>query len=130
MDAVGELVVGLLILTGLAGILVPVLPGLILVAGSVVVWAIVERGGVAWAVAALAVAATIAGTVVKFLTPGRRLKAAGVPSSTMYFAGALAIVGFFALPVIGAPIGFVLGTYLAERCRLGGQPAGATTLIW
>lgn len=127
MDAVGELVVGLLILVGLAGILVPVLPGLIVVAGSVVVWAVVERDGAAWAIAGLAVALAIAGTVVKFLIPGRRMLAAGLPRSTMYLAGAAAIVGFFVLPVVGAPIAFVLATYLAERNRVGAERAATST---
>lgn len=127
MDALGEIVVGLLILAGLVGILLPVLPGLLLVAGVVIVWAFVERSAVAWAVAGFAVAAAAGGTVVKFLIPGRRLKASGVPGSTMLFAGALAIVGFFVIPVIGAPIGFVAGTYLAERRRLGAGVAGAST---
>lgn len=127
MDAVGEIVVGLLILTGLAGILIPILPGLILVAGSVVVWAFIDRSGAAWTVAAIAVALTVAGTVFKFLVPGRRLTASGVPRSTIWFAGALAIAGFFVIPVIGAPIGFVLGTYLAERRRVGTSVAGHST---
>lgn len=127
MDPVGEIVIGLLILTGLAGILIPVLPGLILVAGTVVVWAVVEGGGVAWAVAIFALSATVIGTVVKFLIPGKRIKQSGVPNSTMLFAGALAIAGFFVIPVIGAPIGFVVGTYLAERKRLGPEVAGAST---
>lgn len=127
MDAIGEIVIGLLILVGLAGILLPVLPGLILVAGAVVVWAVVVGSGVAWTVAIAAVLIAAAGTVVKFLIPGKKLKHAGVPMSTMYFAGALAIVGFFVIPVIGGPIGFVAGTYLAERRRLGAASAGAST---
>ena len=127
MDATAEIVIGLLILVGLAGILIPVLPGLILVAGVVVVWAIIVGTGVAWAVAAAAVLLTVAGTVVKFLIPGKRLKQSGVPMSTIYFAGALAIVGFFVIPIIGGPIGFVAGTYLAERRRLGPAKAGAST---
>ncbi len=127
MDVIGEIVIGLLILVGLAGILLPVLPGLILVAGAVVVWAVVVGSGVAWTVAIVAVLLAAAGTVVKFLIPGKRLKQAGVPTSTMYFAGVLAIVGFFVIPVIGGLIGFVAGTYLAERRRLGAANAGAST---
>lgn len=127
MDVVSEIVIGLLILVGLAGILLPVLPGLILVAGAVVVWAIVVGSGLAWTIATVAVLLAVAGTVVKFLVPGKRLKQAGVPNSTMYFAGALAIVGFFVIPVIGGPIGFVAGIYLAERRRLGAANAGAST---
>lgn len=127
MDATGEIVIGLLILVGLAGVLIPILPGLILVAGAVVVWAIVVGGGVAWTVALSALLLAVAGTVVKFLIPGRKLKEAGIPTSTIYFAGALAIVGFFVIPVIGGPIGFVVGTYLAERRRVGAGKAGAST---
>lgn len=127
MDLVGEIVIGLLILAGLVGILVPVLPGLVLVAAAVVVWAVVIRTGLAWTIATVAVALAAAGTVVKFLIPGKRLKQSGVPHSTMLFAGALAIVGFFVIPVIGGPIGFVAGVYLAERRRLGPATAGSST---
>ena len=44
---------------GLVGVVVQVLPGALLVLGAVVVWAAVEGTGVAWAVAALAVVATV-----------------------------------------------------------------------
>lgn len=127
MDPVGEIVLGLLILTGLVGILVPMLPGLVLVAGSVVVWAFLVGTGVGWSVAVLTVVLATGGTVFKFLVPGRRLKRSGVPTSTMLVAGLLAIVGFFVIPVVGAPIGFVAGTYLAERRRLGPLTAGPST---
>lgn len=127
MDPFGEVVVGLVLLVGLAGILLPILPGLVLEVGGVLVWAVVEGGGTAWAVATVAVALAVAGSVVKYLVPGRRLKAAGIPRSTLVAAGALAIVGFFVIPVVGAPIGFVAGTYLAERRRLGTEPAWPTT---
>lgn len=127
MTPLGEIVVGLVILVGLAGIVLPVLPGLLLEVAAVVTWAVVEGGVVAWTVAALAVGLAILGSVVKYLVPGRRLKDAGIPRSTLFFAGGLAIVGFFVIPVVGAPIGFVLGTYLAERRRLGDELAWPST---
>jgi uncharacterized protein len=34
---------------------------------------------------------------------------------------ALAVVGFFVIPVVGLFIGFPLGVYLEERRRLGGH---------
>lgn len=127
MDPFGVVVIGVLILVGLAGILLPVLPGLLLITGAVTVWAVVEGGGVAWTVAGLAVLLALAGSVVKYLVPGRRLKDAGIPRSTLLLAGGLAIAGFFVIPVIGAAIGFVLGIYLAERRRLGPEPAWPST---
>jgi uncharacterized protein YqgC (DUF456 family) len=45
------------------------------------------------------------------------MSAAGIPWSTLAAGGLLGIVGFFAVPVVGLPLGFVLGVYLAEWVR-------------
>ena len=42
------------------------------------------------------------------------MREAGVGRSTLVLAVVLAFVGFFVIPVIGGPIGFVLGIYLVE----------------
>lgn len=127
MSPIGESVVGVLLLVGVAGTVLPILPGLALELGAVFVWALVEGTTLAWVIAVGALAIAAAGTVVKYLVPGRRLKAAGIPKLTLYFAGGLAIVGFFVIPVVGAPVGFVLGTYLAERRRVGAGRAWPST---
>lgn len=127
MDVMGEVLVGLVIVVGLAGIVLPVLPGLALIVGAVFVWAIFEDGTLPWVVAVVALLLAATGTVVKYLVPGRRLKEAGIPRSTLYTAGGLAIAGFFVIPVVGAPLGFVAGTYLAERNRLGDEMAWPST---
>ena len=41
--------IAVLVLVGLFGIMVPVLPGTVLVAGAILVWAIAEGTGEAWA---------------------------------------------------------------------------------
>ncbi|HET7195762.1 MAG TPA: DUF456 domain-containing protein, partial [Nocardioides sp.] len=64
--------------------------------------------------------------VVKYVVPGRQLKDAGIPASTQWTGVALAVPGFFVIPVVGAFVGFVAGVYLAERRRLG-PGAGAST---
>ncbi len=99
--------------------LLPVLPGLVLVWGAVGVWALTVRSPVAWLVLAGATALFVGGTVLKYVVPGRRLRRAGMPWSTMAAGAALGLVGFFVLPVVGLLIGFVLGVYLAELARLG-----------
>ena len=123
MDANGEALVGLAILVGLVGVVVPAMPGLLLCWTAVLVWALAERTAVAWAVLAAASALLVASQVVKYLVPGRRVRAAGVPWTSLAAGGLAGIVGFFLVPVVGAPLGFLAGVYGAERLRLGGHAA-------
>ncbi|UUZ58889.1 DUF456 domain-containing protein [Nocardioides sp. B-3] len=90
-------------------------------------WAIDVNTTTGWLVLAVALAFLAVGTVVKYVVPGRRLKEAGVPRSTLVFGGLLGIVGFFVIPVIGLFVGFVLGVYAAERRRPGATAAGPAT---
>jgi uncharacterized protein YqgC (DUF456 family) len=41
-----------------------------------------------------------------------------VPNRSLVVGGVLGVVGFFVIPVIGLPLLFVLGVYLAEQLRL------------
>ncbi|MFN8184612.1 MAG: DUF456 family protein [Candidatus Nanopelagicales bacterium] len=75
-----NLLVGLAILVVFAGTIVPILPGALLVAAALVVWAVITGGTTAWAVAIGALALVAAGQLLKYLIPGRQLKASGVPS--------------------------------------------------
>jgi len=117
MNAIGEVVVGLVILVGLFGVVIQVLPGGLLVLGAIGVWAAFTGTGWAWGVFALAVVATVVAGVAKYVLAGRSLRSAGVPSSTLLWGGALGVVGFFVVPVVGVLVGFVLGVYLAELGR-------------
>ena len=110
---------GLIMLIGLVGVVVPFLPGLALVWGGVLLWAVLRHDNLGWATLAVATVLFAVGTIAKYLLPGRKLRDAGVPWSTLLLGGALGVVGFFVVPVIGAVLGFVLGIYLAERLRLG-----------
>ena len=118
---------GLIMLIGLVGVVVPFLPGLALVWGGVLLWAVLRHDGLGWGTLAVATVLLAAGTVAKYLLPGRRLREAGVPGTSLILGGALGVVGFFVIPVVGAVLGFVLGVYLAERVRVGGPAAGPAT---
>lgn len=119
MSDAGLLLIGLAILAGIVGVVVPVLPGALLVVGAILVWAIVEGSATGWAVLAAAVVLVGAAQIVKYLVPGRRMRDAGVPNSTIVTGVVLAVVGFFVIPVVGLFLGFPAGVYLAERKRLG-----------
>lgn len=119
MSASGEVLVGLVILIGLVGIVLPVLPGAVLVLGAILVWAYAVGTWVGWATFAVAVAVILVSQVGKYVVPGRRLAADEVPRRTLLAGSLLGIIGFFVVPVIGLPLGFVLGVYAVERARLG-----------
>lgn len=123
-----EVLVALAIAVGLVGVLVPVLPGTLLVAAAIVVWAIGQAEATAWAVAAVALLLLVTGIAVKYLVPGRRLQRAGVPTSTLVAGGVVGVVGFFVVPVVGLLLGFVLGVYLSEWRRKGHRDAWPATV--
>lgn len=108
----------LAIAVGLVGIVVPVLPGLIVVLGAVFVWALVVQQAAGWTVFIIALALAAAGWVLQYLIPGRQLRSVGIPTSTTIVGVVAGIVGFFVVPLIGLPIGFVLGVFAAEYRRL------------
>lgn len=127
MITIPSVVASLVILLGLAGIIVPVLPGTILIGAAIVGWAAFTGGEAAWVAAGIAAALLVIGALVKFAVPHRRLRDVGVPTSTIVIGGILGILGFFAIPVIGLFLGFVGGVWLAEARRLGVRNARPST---
>src|SRR3954462_10625600 len=97
----GNVVVGVAIAAGIAGVVLPVLPGALLVWAAIAVWALAVGSATAWAVLALATLTIGGAQVVKVLVPGRRLREAGVPRRSIVAGLLLAVVGFFVVPVIG-----------------------------
>src|SRR5919201_307313 len=112
MSTVGVLLVALAIAIGLVGIVVPLLPGMLLVYGAILVWAAVEHSVASWVTLAVVTVVVGATTAVKYLWPVRRMRRADVPASTLVLGAVLGVVGFFVIPVFGLVIGFVVGVYL------------------
>ena len=123
-----DLLVALAIAVGLAGIIAPVLPGTLLILGALLAWAIAVGETTGWVVFGVATAFLVVGTAVKYLLPGQRLKATGVPNSTLLLGAVAGIAGFFVVPIIGLPLGFVVGVYAAEHRRVGQDAARGTTV--
>ena len=114
MSALGLVLVGLVIAVGLVGILLPVLPGGLLVFGAIAVWAIIERSTVGWVTLGIAAALFVAAEVIKYTWPVKRMRAADVRMSILAIGAVCGVIGFFVIPVIGLLIGFVLGVFAAE----------------
>ncbi len=127
MDEIGELAVGLIITVSLFGIVIPILPGLVIEVAAIFVWALLTGGTLAWSVAAAAILLAGAGTFIKYAIPKRKLNDVGIPNRTLFLATAVAIVGLFVIPIVGAPIGFVATIYVSERVRVGPERAWPAT---
>ena len=112
---------GVLIALGIVGVIVPGMPGLVVAWFGVLVWALLADGGPAkWTILGLATFLALVGMVAKYLLPGRSIRATGVPTRSLLAGGVLAIVGFFAIPVVGLFLGFVAGVFVSELIRLPG----------
>ncbi|MFI5668105.1 DUF456 domain-containing protein [Streptomyces sp. NPDC051704] len=119
MDLPQLLLVGLVLLLGVLGVLVPGVPGTWLVWAGVMWWALHERSALAWTLLVAATVLLLVVQVVEWQLPPRRLRGVGVTRRMTVYAGAGALIGFVVLPVLGAVPGFVGGVYLCERLRLG-----------
>ena len=129
MSTTGIVLVALAIAVGLVGVAVPLLPGTLLVFAAIAVWAVSEHTTVSWVTLAVVTAVLAATTAVKFLWPVRRMRRADVSTVSLAAGAVLGVIGFFVVPVLGLPIGFVLGVFLAELVqRRDGQLAWTSTV--
>jgi uncharacterized protein len=121
VSTAGIIAVALAIAVGIIGIVVPLLPGTLLVFAAIAVWAIVENNVTGWVTLGVVTALLGASLFIKYTWPVKRMRAAEVRTLSLVAGGVLGIIGFFVIPVIGLVIGFVLGVYLAELATRGDQ---------
>jgi uncharacterized protein YqgC (DUF456 family) len=131
VPAAGELSIALVMLVGIVGVLVPVLPGLVLVWAAGVAWVWLDGGGPGRiAVGVLLTLLLVVGTVAKYALPARSATGAGAPRSTLLLGAVGAVVGFFVIPVVGVVVGGVGAVFLAELARLhDARTAWRSTLL-
>ena len=129
MSTGGIVLVALAIAVGLIGIVVPLLPGILLVYGAILGWAVVEHNVTSWVTLAVVTVLIGATTLIKYMWPMRRIRAADVGTGTLLVGAVLGIIGFFVIPVLGLVIGFVLGVYLAELANRRDQKVAWTSTV-
>lgn len=113
----GLLLAVAIFVVGVIGIVLPVLPGLLLCVGAVLLWAIDTGGTLAWATFGVALVLYLTGVSLQLLIPGRRMRREGVGGLTLVLGVVGAIVGVVVIPLLGLPIGFVAGIFAAEYLR-------------
>jgi hypothetical protein len=123
------LLVSLVMAVGVVGTVVPLVPGLGLVAAAAVGYGLATGFGADGIVATTVIVALgLAGTAAGVLVPGRAAGRTGATRSSLALGALGAVVGFFVVPVVGLPLGGALGIYVGERLRSGeGAVAWRTT---
>lgn len=109
---------GLVVAVGVVGTVLPILPGLWLIWGACLVFGLLEGFGVAGLVAmAIITVLAAAGTAAGVVLPQRSASAIGMSVRDQLVALAFGIAGFFAIPVVGAVVGFVTGVFVVASLK-------------
>ncbi len=112
--------VALVMAVGVAGTVVPFVPGLGLVMAAAVGYGLAEGfGDVGLLAMVVIVMLALAGTAAGVVLPSRAAGHTGASRGSLAIGAVGAVIGFFALPVVGLPLGGAAGIYLAERLRSG-----------
>ena len=119
MPGWGEALIAVACVVGIVGTILPVLPGSLLIGGADrALGRRRGRGGGLDHGRRRRPRCSLPATCSRCGSRGAACRAAGIPTRTLVAGGLLGIVGLFVVPVVGLPLGFVLGVYLAERVRL------------
>ena len=109
---------GLAILVGVAGTIIPVLPGSILIGASLLAWALWGGAGTTgWVVFGIGLVFVLAGMAASAVLTGRKLKEHSIPSRSVVVGLVLGVAGMFIIPVVGLFVGFAAGLLLSELLR-------------
>lgn len=119
----------MLVIIGIVGIIVPVLPGSIMVLIGLLVWAIVIGGTTGWVVFGIGALFVVCGMVSTYLITGHVMKREKIPNRSVIIGIVCGIVGMFVLPALGLPIGFAVGLFLSELIRVR-EPKLALKTSW
>jgi len=122
--------VAVIMVIGVAGTVLPILPGLWLIWAAALGYGVFAGFSIfGWIAMTVTTALAVAGTAVSFYLPQRSAASVGVPWWGQVIALVCAVTGFFLIPVVGAPLGFV-GGILAVTLLRDRHIQGALTATW
>ncbi|WP_341394360.1 DUF456 domain-containing protein [Arthrobacter sp. G119Y2] len=121
-DIIITVIAALAIAVGMTGIVIPVLPGSILIIAALLGWALGMQSAAAWWAFGVGAVLAAAGLLSSAVLTGRRLKQRKVPNASVLAGVVVGIVGMFVIPVVGLIIGFTLGLLLSEFLRRRSLP--------
>lgn len=109
---------GLAIAVGVTGVVIPILPGSILIVVSLLVWALTVTSASGWTALAIGGTCAVAGLLAGTILTGRKLRQRKIPGRSITIGLVLGVVAMFIIPVVGLIVGFVVGLLLSETARL------------
>ncbi|MBE0010572.1 MULTISPECIES: DUF456 domain-containing protein [unclassified Arthrobacter] len=108
---------GLLIVVGVAGVIVPILPGSILIIGSLLMWALVVSSTAGWVAFGVGAVLAVAGLLAGAVLTGRKLQQRQIPGRSVVVGLVTGVIGMFLIPVVGLFVGFAAGLFASEFAR-------------
>ena len=116
-----------LVVVGVCGIVVPVLPGSATILAGLLVWAIWGGSSYGWLVLGIGAVFVAVGASAQYLITGRRLKEREIPSRSVVVGLVAGVIGMFVIPFLGLPIGFIAGLLASEYVRVRDLREAAST---
>lgn len=117
-ETVVTILCGLAILVGVAGTIIPVLPGSFLIGLGLLAWALWGGAGTTgWVVFSIGMIFVLAGMAASAVLAGRKLKQHSIPNRSVVAGLVLGVAGMFIIPVVGLFLGFAAGLLLSELQR-------------
>ncbi len=114
-DVEATVLIGLVMVVGLAGTVVPVMPGVGILWLAVIGYGLlVGFGIIGWVVVALATLLAIASLVTGVLVPKRMADRHDVSRWSQLGGLVGAVAGFFVIPAVGVIVGAVAGVFVVE----------------
>ncbi|MEE1620903.1 DUF456 domain-containing protein [Zafaria sp. Z1313] len=110
-------IAGLLLAVAALGTVYPILPGSWLAIATLLAWAWILGSPAAWTMAALGMLVAAVGWSASAVLTGRNLKQQRIPKGSVLVALVCAVVGMFAIPVVGLFVGFGAGLLASEFAR-------------
>lgn len=120
---------GIAIGVGVAGVVIPILPGSILIIVSLFVWALTVQAVPGWVVLGIGGASALAGLLAGVVLTGRKLRQRRIPGRSITVGLLLGVIGMFIIPVVGLLVGFVVGLLISEGVRLRNFRAAVSSSI-
>jgi uncharacterized protein YqgC (DUF456 family) len=112
--------IALVMAAGLAGTILPGVPGLPLIWAGALAYGILEDFGTNGLIAMILITLfLVLGAASKYVLAQRRARTSGAPRQSIVAGALLGFVGFFVIPVVGFFAGAALGVLAAERRRVG-----------
>lgn len=109
------IVAAIIMVVGLCGVVIPILPGLALIWGTALVYGFVVGFGTGGIAVMVALTALLAVSIIKSVVVPRRAAQEAGASGWSQFGGLVgAIIGFFLIPVVGVIVGALVGVLLVE----------------